>query len=151
MANSSFDGLEVTQDDRKGLRRRQEEDHFHVTRTIPLGLILALVVQTAGMAWLARGILAETEVNAGAIEATARELDSYRQQTTRQVSQMRADIRDLRESVQGQSIQLGRIDQNILAMRESIEQLAESTAALAEETRRNSRDIHRTQPSGDAP
>lgn len=149
MANSSYDGLEVTQGENARLRQRQAEDHRHVTRTIPLGLILSLVVQTAAMAWIARGILAETEINAGAIAATSRELDSYRAQTTRQVGVMQGDIRDLRENVREQSVQLGRIDQNIIAMREGIERLAEDMGTLADDTRRNARDINRTRTEGD--
>lgn len=130
-------------------RRGFWDSDWHVSKTIPLSLILAVVMQTAGIAWVARGIQSETEINARQIEANHEAFRDYRVRTSDQINRLRSDVQALRQSVQTQSVHLGRIDQNMAAVRETMTRMADEISALAAATRANTRDRTTRPGTGD--
>jgi len=82
---------------------------WHLDKRVPISLILALLVQTAGMVWWAASLSGRVDVNARDIRATQSEMGV------------------LRSSAQTQAVQLGRIEEQISGLRGDIARL---TAAI---------------------
>jgi TolA-binding protein len=78
---------------------------WHLDRRVPITLILALAVQTAGMVWWAASLSGRVEVNA------------------RDISRVNGEVAVLRNSAQTQAVQLGRIEEQISGLRGDIGRL----------------------------
>mgnify|MGYP006274337037 FL=1 len=108
----------------------RSDSYWHVSKTIPISLILAIVLQTAGIAWTIRGIQADAEINGQRIAANTRTITANFEANQRQISQLASTVETLRDTVASQSVQLGRIEQNILSVKEGLNGLSEQLDRL---------------------
>ena len=83
-----------------------KNNDWHLSKSIPLTLIFAIACQTVALIWFVASLRSDVDNN-------AREL--LRQDTR---------ISTLEEIVQNQAVTMGRIDENIKAIRTTIEAIA---------------------------
>jgi len=83
-----------------------EEQPWHLSKTMPVSFILAIITQTVALVWFVASL------NSG-VQANAKEIVRH---DTR--------IETLQQIVQGQAVALGRMDENIKAIRKAVEQMA---------------------------
>ena len=83
-----------------------KNNDWHLSKSIPLTLIFAIACQTVALIWFVASLRSDVDNN-------AREL--VRQDTR---------ISSLEEIVQNQAVTMGRIDENIKAIRTTIEAIA---------------------------
>ena len=83
-----------------------KNNDWHLSKSIPLTLIFAIACQTVALIWFVASLRSDVDNN-------AREL--LRQDTR---------ITSLEEIVQNQAVTMGRIDENIKAIRTTIEAIA---------------------------
>ena len=83
-----------------------EEQPWHLSKTVPVSFILAIITQTAALVWFVSAL------NSG-VEANAKDIVRH---DTR--------IETLQNIVQGQAVALGRMDENIKAIRAAVEKMA---------------------------
>ena len=83
-----------------------EQQPWHLSKTVPVTFIMAIVTQTAALVWFVSAL------NSG-VEANAK--DILRHDTR---------IETLQNIVQGQAVALGRMDENIKAIRAAVEKMA---------------------------
>jgi len=81
---------------------------WHLSKSVPLSIIFAVVVQTITLVWFIAGLNASIESNSR---------DLVRHETR---------IEALETSVQNQAIAVARMDENIQAIRSMLEQMARS-------------------------
>jgi cell division protein FtsB len=79
---------------------------WHLSKSVPLSIIFAVVVQTVTLVWFIAGLNASIENNAR---------DIVRHETR---------LESLETSVQNQAISVARMDENIQAIRQMLEQMA---------------------------
>ena len=82
-------------------------ESWHLSKTVPVSLIIAIVLQTISLVWYVSSL-------DSAVKNNARDL--VRQETR---------INTLEKTVQSQAVSLGRIDENIKAIRNLVERMAE--------------------------
>jgi septal ring factor EnvC (AmiA/AmiB activator) len=85
---------------------KEQNNSWHLSKSVPVSLILALVIQAAAIVWTVSQMQSNIEANANSI--------------------VRIEIRTekLELAVQGQAVALARIDENIKAIRMSVERIA---------------------------
>jgi hypothetical protein len=83
-----------------------EEGQWHLSKSIPLTLIFAIACQTIALIWFVASLRND-------VDANAKEL--LRQDTR---------ISSLEEIVQSQAVTMGRMDENIKAIRTAVESMA---------------------------
>ena len=83
-----------------------EKNSWHLSKSVPVSLIVALVLQASAIVWTVSQMQSSIEANAMSI--------------------VRIETRTgkLELAVQGQAIALARIDENIKAIRTSVERIA---------------------------
>lgn len=81
---------------------------WHLSKSVPLSIIFAVIVQTVTLVWFIAGLNASIDNNAR---------DLVRHETR---------IEALETSVQNQAIAVARMDENIQAIRQMLEQMARS-------------------------
>ena len=81
-------------------------DNWHMSKSVPLTLIFGLFVQGAAIDWTVSTMTSDTEVNASKIV---------------EVQQRLGRVED---AVHGQAVSMARIDENIKAIRMSVEKMA---------------------------
>lgn len=79
---------------------------WHLSKSVPLSIIFAVVIQTVTLVWFIAGLNASIDNNAR---------DLVRHETR---------IEALETSVQNQAISVARMDENIQAIRQMLEQMA---------------------------
>ena len=84
------------------------DEPWHLSKSVPLSIIFAVVVQTVTLVWFIAGLNASIESNSR---------DLVRHETR---------IEALETSVQNQAIAVARMDENIQAIRSMLEQMARS-------------------------
>ena len=82
-------------------------ESWHLSKSVPVSLIIAIVLQTISLVWYVSSL-------DSAVKNNARDL--VRQETR---------INTLEKTVQSQAVSLGRIDENIKAIRNLVERMAE--------------------------
>jgi len=82
------------------------DEPWHLSKSVPLSIIFAVVVQTVTLVWFIAGLNASIESNSR---------DLVRHETR---------IEALETSVQNQAIAVARMDENIQAIRSMLEQMA---------------------------
>ena len=82
-------------------------ESWHLSKSVPVSLIIAIVLQTISLVWYVSSL-------DSAVKNNARDL--VRQETR---------INTLEKTVQMQAVSLGRIDENIKAIRNLVERMAE--------------------------
>ena len=85
---------------------KEQKNNWHLSKSVPVSLILALVIQAAAIVWTVSQMQSSIAANATSI--------------------VRIEIRTekLELAVQGQAVALARIDENIKAIRMSVERIA---------------------------
>ena len=84
------------------------EDSWHLSKSVPITLIFGLLVQGAAIVWTVSMMMSDIEANREDIIAIEERMGR------------------LEASVQSQAIALARIDENIKAIRSSVEKMANS-------------------------
>tara|TARA_R100001198_G_C5076081_1_gene119880 strand:- start:251 stop:517 length:267 start_codon:yes stop_codon:yes gene_type:complete len=82
-------------------------ESWHLSKSVPVSLIIAIVLQTISLVWYVSSLDSSVKNNAR---------DLVRQETR---------INTLEKTVQSQAVSLGRIDENIKAIRNLVERMAE--------------------------
>ena len=82
-------------------------ESWHLSKSVPVSLIIAIVLQTISLVWYVSSLDSSFKNNAR---------DLVRQETR---------INTLEKTVQSQAVSLGRIDENIKAIRNLVERMAE--------------------------
>ena len=82
-------------------------ESWHLSKSVPVSLIIAIVLQTISLVWYVSSL-------DSAVKNNARDL--VRQETR---------ISTIEKTVQSQAVSLGRIDENIKAIRNLVERMAE--------------------------
>ena len=82
-------------------------ESWHLSKSVPVTLIVAIVLQTISLLWYVSSLDSSVKNNAR---------DLVRQETR---------INTLEKTVQSQAVSLGRIDENIKAIRNLVERMAE--------------------------
>jgi septal ring factor EnvC (AmiA/AmiB activator) len=80
-------------------------DNWHLQKSVPLTFVLALAVQAIALVWFFA------------------ELDSNIKANEKQVTQNSTRIEGLETLVQGQAVSLGRIDENIRHIRDTVDRV----------------------------
>ena len=83
------------------------EDSWHLSKSVPITLIFGLLVQGAAIVWTVSMMMSDIEANREDIVAIEQRMGR------------------LEDSVQNQAISLARIDENIKAIRSSVEKMAD--------------------------
>ena len=88
------------------MSKEQNNNSWHLSKSVPVSLILALVLQASAIVWTVSQMQSSIEANAMSI--------------------VRIETRTekLELAVQGQAVALARIDENIKAIRMSVERIA---------------------------
>jgi hypothetical protein len=82
------------------------EDSWHLSKSVPVTLVLAIVAQTVALVWYISS------------------LDSAVDTNSRDIIRNETRLESLETIVQSQAVTLGRMDENIKAIRESVEKMA---------------------------
>ena len=82
-------------------------ESWHLSKSVPVTLIVAIVLQTISLVWYVSSLDSSVKNNAR---------DLVRQETR---------INTLEKTVQSQAVSLGRIDENIKAIRNLVERMPE--------------------------
>tara|TARA_R110000744_G_scaffold354341_1_gene460744 strand:+ start:639 stop:902 length:264 start_codon:yes stop_codon:yes gene_type:complete len=82
-------------------------DNWHLSKSVPLGLIVGLITQGAAIVWTVSMMMADIESNRNDIRE----------------NQIR--VSRLEASVQNQAVSMARIDENIKAIRSAVEKMSE--------------------------
>lgn len=85
------------------------EQDWHLSRSVPISLIFAIACQTVALIWF--------------VATLRNDVDSNKTELVR--LETRTD--KLEQIVQGQAVTMGRMDENIKAIREAVEIMARST------------------------
>ena len=83
------------------------EDSWHLSKSVPITLIFGLLVQGAATVWTVSMMMSDIEANREDIVAIEQRMGR------------------LEDSVQSQAVALARIDENIKAIRSSVEKMAD--------------------------
>ena len=83
------------------------EDSWHLSKSVPITLIFGLLVQGAAIVWTVSMMMSDIQDNAEDIVAIEQRMGR------------------LENSVQNQAVALARIDENIKAIRSSVEKMAD--------------------------
>lgn len=82
------------------------QDSWHLSKSVPITFILAIVAQTVALVWYVSTLDASVESN------------------TRDIVRHETRIESLEKTVQRQAVMLARIDANLEAIRNIVEQMA---------------------------
>ena len=88
------------------LLQTMSEDSWHLSKSVPITLIFGLLVQGAAIVWTVSMMMSDIEANREDIVAIEQRMGR------------------LEDSVQSQAVALARIDENIKAIRSSVEKMA---------------------------
>jgi len=85
---------------------KEQNNSWHLSKSVPVSLIVALVLQAAAIVWTVSQMQSNIEANAMSIV------------------KIETRTEKLELAVQGQAVALARIDENIKAIRMSVERMA---------------------------
>jgi cell division protein FtsB len=80
-------------------------EQWHLSKSVPISIIGAVVVQTITIVWFIANLNANVQIN------------------TRDLARHETRIETLEASVQAQAVSMARMDENIQAIRDMVEQL----------------------------
>mgnify|MGYP005988792959 FL=1 len=83
-----------------------DQDAWHVSKSVPATLLLGLVTQAAAIVWTVSTMQAEIQRN------------------TQDLIAFTSRVIKVEEMVQNQAVSMARIDENIMHIRKSVEQMA---------------------------
>lgn len=79
-----------------------EKQQWHLSKSVPATFVLAIILQTAGLVWYMSTLDSNVTVNA------------------REIARHEIRINEIEKTSQMQAVMLGRIDENIKAIREAV-------------------------------
>lgn len=82
------------------------DESWHLSKSVPLTFITAIVGQTIALVWFVASLNSGIQIN------------------TRELVRHETRIQNLEISVQNQAVTMGRMDENIKAIREAVERMA---------------------------
>ena len=82
------------------------QEGWHLSKSVPVTFILAIVMQTIALVWYVST------------------LDAAIKNNSRELARQESRLENVEKTVQSQAIMLGRIDENIKAIRSSVEKMA---------------------------
>jgi|TARA_B110000503_G_C6991309_1_gene347468 hypothetical protein len=87
------------------------QDSWHLSKSVPATFVLAIAVQTVGLVWYMSTLDATVTTNA------------------REIARHEIRINEVEKTAQLQAIMLGRIDENIKAIRDAVDYMQKQAAA----------------------
>jgi len=84
----------------------KDEDNWHLSRSVPITLIFGLIAQAAAIVWTVSMMMSDIERNA------------------EEIMRMQSRLSVVEDATQRQAISMARIDENIKAIRQSVEKMA---------------------------
>ena len=84
----------------------REEDNWHLSRSVPITLIFGLIAQAAAIVWTVSMMMSDIERN------------------SEDIMRLQSRISIVEDATQRQAIYMARIDENIKAIRQSVEKMA---------------------------
>jgi len=84
----------------------REEDNWHLSRSVPITLIFGLIAQAAAIVWTVSMMMSDIERNG------------------EEIMRLQSRISIVEDATQRQAISMARIDENIKAIRQSVEKMA---------------------------
>ena len=84
-----------------------KQESWHMSKSVPATFLLAIAVQTVGLVWYMSSLDATVETNA------------------REIARHEIRINEVEKTAQLQAVSLGRIDENIKAIRNMVEVMAD--------------------------
>ena len=81
----------------------KKEDSWHLSKSVPISFIVAIIMQTAALVWYVST------------------LDSAIKQNSKDILRNETRLNTIERIVQSQAVTLGRMDENIKAIREMME------------------------------
>jgi septal ring factor EnvC (AmiA/AmiB activator) len=82
-------------------------DSWHLSKSVPLGLIIGLITQGAAIVWTVSMMMSDIESN------------------RKDIAENQLRVSRLETSVQNQAVSMARIDENIKAIRTAVEKMSE--------------------------
>lgn len=82
------------------------ENTWHLSKSVPLTFIAAIIGQTIALVWFVASLNSGIQIN------------------TRELVRHETRIQNLEISVQNQAVTMGRMDENIKAIRQAVEKMA---------------------------
>jgi len=84
----------------------KDEDNWHLSRSVPITLIFGLIAQAAAIVWTVSMMMSDIERNG------------------EEIMRLQSRISIVEDAAQRQAISMARIDENIKAIRQSVEKMA---------------------------
>ena len=84
----------------------REEDNWHLSRSVPITLIFGLIAQAAAIVWTVSMMISDIERNG------------------EEIMRLQSRMAIVEDATQRQAISMARIDENIKAIRQSVEKMA---------------------------
>jgi hypothetical protein len=84
----------------------REEDNWHLSRSVPITLIFGLIAQAAAIVWTVSMMMSDIERNG------------------EEIMRLQSRLSIVEDATQRQAISMARIDENIKAIRQSVEKMA---------------------------
>ena len=84
----------------------REEDNWHLSRSVPITLIFGLIAQAGAIVWTVSMMMADIERNG------------------EEIMRLQSRMSIVEDATQRQAISMARIDENIKAIRQSVEKMA---------------------------
>ena len=84
----------------------REEDNWHLSRSVPITLIFGLIAQAAAIVWTVSMMISDIERNG------------------EEIMRLQSRMSIVEDATQRQAVSMARIDENIEAIRQTIEKMA---------------------------
>ena len=84
----------------------KDEDNWHLSRSVPITLIFGLIAQAAAIVWTVSMMMSDIERN------------------SEEIMRMQSRLASVEDATQRQAVSMARIDENIKAIRQSVEKMA---------------------------
>ena len=84
----------------------REEDNWHLSRSVPITLIFGLIAQAAAIVWTVSMMMSDIERNG------------------EEIMRLQSRMAIVEDAAQRQAVSMARIDENIKAIRQSVEKMA---------------------------
>lgn len=84
----------------------REEDNWHLSRSVPITLIFGLIAQAGAIVWTVSMMMADIERNG------------------EEIMRLQSRMSIVEDATQRQAVSMARIDENIKAIRQTVEKMA---------------------------
>ncbi|MDA7649922.1 hypothetical protein N8599_00315 [Verrucomicrobiales bacterium] len=84
----------------------KEEDNWHLSRSVPITLIFGLIAQAGAIVWTVSMMMADIERNG------------------EEIMRLQSRMSIVEDATQRQAVSMARIDENIKAIRQTVEKMA---------------------------